>query len=50
MVEAGTAAGASERAAAEGAKTSYWDEVGNGKPNASVLKRALADTVLVDPA
>ena len=30
--------------------TSYWDEVGDGKPNASVLKRALADTVLVDAA
>ena len=29
---------------------SYWDEVGDGKPNASVLKRALADTVLVDAA
>ena len=31
-------------------KTSYWDEVGEGKPNASALKRALADTVLVDAA
>ena len=31
-------------------RTSYWDEVGDGKPNASVLKRALADTVLVDAA
>jgi len=30
--------------------TSYWDEVGDGKPNASALKRALADTVLVDAA
>ena len=30
--------------------TSYWDEVGYGKPNASGLKRALADTVLVDAA
>ena len=30
--------------------TSYWDEVGDRKPNASVLKRALADTVLVDAA
>ena len=30
--------------------TSYWDEVGRGKPNASALKRALADTVLVDAA
>ena len=29
---------------------SYWDEEGDGKPNASVLKRALADTVLVDAA
>ena len=29
---------------------SYWDEVGTGKPNASALKRALADTVLVDAA
>ena len=26
--------------------TSYWDQVGDRKPNASVLKRALADTVL----
>jgi len=32
------------------AKRSYWDEVGDGKPNASALKRALADTVLVDAA
>ena len=31
-------------------KTSYWDGVGPGKPNASALKRALADTVLVDAA
>ena len=31
-------------------KTSYWDEVGHGKPNASALKAALADTVLVDAA
>ena len=31
-------------------KTSYWDEVGTDKPNASALKRALADTVLVDAA
>ena len=31
-------------------KTSYWDQVGAGKPNASALKRALADTVLVDAA
>ena len=29
---------------------SYWDEVGDRKPNASALKRALADTVLVDAA
>ena len=32
------------------AKPSYWDEVGPGKPNASALKAALADTVLVDAA
>ena len=32
------------------AKRSYWDEVGPDKPNASALKRALADTVLVDAA
>ena len=32
------------------AKPSYWDEVGPNKPNASALKRALADTVLVDAA
>ena len=31
-------------------KTSYWDEVGTSKPNASALKAALADTVLVDAA
>ena len=50
-VEAGAAAGAAETAAAaEEAKPSYWDEVGEDKPNASVLKRALADTVLVDAA
>ena len=30
--------------------TSYWDEVGREKPNASALKRALVDTVLVDAA
>ena len=30
--------------------TSYWDEVGPEKPNASALKRALVDTVLVDAA
>ena len=29
---------------------SYWDEVGREKPNASALKAALADTVLVDAA
>ena len=29
---------------------SYWDEVGPSKPNASALKAALADTVLVDAA
>ena len=32
------------------AKPSYWDEVGPGEPNASALKAALADTVLVDAA
>ena len=32
------------------ARRSYWDEVGPDKPNASALKRALADTVLVDAA
>ena len=31
-------------------KPSYWDEVGPRKPNASALKAALADTVLVDAA
>ena len=31
-------------------KTSWWDQVGPNKPNASALKRALADTVLVDAA
>ena len=36
--------------AAQLTKPSYWDEVGRGKPNASALKRALADTVLVDAA
>ena len=30
--------------------TSYWDEVGTIRPNASALKRALADTALVDAA
>merc|ERR1711965_1064361 len=37
-----------ELIAAQLAKPSYWDEVGPGKPNASALKAALADTVLVD--
>ena len=32
------------------AKPSKWDEVGPYKPNASALKAALADTVLVDAA
>ena len=36
--------------AAQLAKPSYWDEVGTNKPNASALKAALADTVLVDAA
>ena len=36
--------------AAQLAKPSYWDEVGWDKPNASALKAALADTVLVDAA
>ena len=31
-------------------KPSYWDEVGPNKPNASALKAALANTVLVDAA
>ena len=31
-------------------KPSYWDEVGPRSPNASALKAALADTVLVDAA
>ena len=39
-----------ERIAAQLAKPSYWDEVGPNKPNASALKAALADTVLVDAA
>ena len=39
-----------ELIAAQMAKPSYWDEVGQRKPNASALKRALADTVLVDAA
>ena len=36
--------------AAQLAKPSGWDEVGRGNPNASALKAALADTVLVDAA
>ena len=36
--------------AAQLAKPSKWDEVGTYKPNASALKAALADTVLVDAA
>ena len=32
------------------AKPSYWDEVGISSSNASALKAALADTVLVDAA
>eukprot|EP00964_Phaeocystis_antarctica_P067720 scaffold40996_cov55-Phaeocystis_antarctica.AAC.3 len=36
--------------AAQLVKPSYWDEVGLGDPNASALKAALADTVLVDAA
>ena len=40
----------SEVIAAQLAKPSYWDEVGTNKPNASALKAALADTVLVDAA
>ena len=36
--------------AAQLAEPSYWDEVGPNKPNASALKAALADTVLVDAA
>ena len=39
-----------ELIAAQLAKPSYWDEVGDRKPNASALKAALADTVLVDAA
>ena len=39
-----------ELIAAQLAKPSYWDVVGPGKPNASALKAALADTVLVDAA
>ena len=39
-----------ELIAAQLAKPSYWDEVGDKKPNASALKAALADTVLVDAA
>ena len=36
--------------AAQLAKPSYWDEVGISSSNASALKAALADTVLVDAA
>ena len=36
--------------AAQLAKPSYWDEVGPDAPNATALKAALADTVLVDAA
>ena len=39
-----------ELIAAQLAKPSYWDKVGPGWPNASALKAALADTVLVDAA
>ena len=39
-----------ELIAAQLAEPSYWDEVGPSKPNASALKAALADTVLVDAA
>ena len=39
-----------ERVAAQLAEPSYWDEVGAHSPNASALKAALADTVLVDAA
>ena len=39
-----------ELAALRDLAASYWDEVGEEKPNASALKRALADTVLVDAA
>ena len=39
-----------ELIAAQLARPSNWDEVGTGKPNASALKLALADTVLVDAA
>jgi len=39
-----------ELIAAQLAKPSYWDEVGPDKPNASALKAALANTVLVDAA
>ena len=39
-----------ELIAAQLAKPSYWDEVGPNNPNASALKAALADTVLVDAA
>ena len=36
--------------AAQLTKPSYWDKVGPNEPNASALKAALADTVLVDAA
>ena len=39
-----------ELIAAQLAEPSYWDEVGVNNPNASALKAALADTVLVDAA
>jgi hypothetical protein len=39
-----------ERIAAQLAEPSYWDGVGTWGPNASALKAALADTVLVDAA
>ena len=39
-----------ELIAAQLAKPSYWDAVGPNSPNASALKAALADTVLVDAA
>ena len=39
-----------ELIAAQLAKPSYWDKVGKWNPNASALKAALADTVLVDAA
>ena len=39
-----------ELVAAQLAKASEWDQVGPYSPNASALKAALADTVLVDAA